>query len=127
MAGMWETPARVDGAYVMWAAGCHLAEATIHAKRIGNPGCRKTCTVECSNTRARKAVALVLAAIIGYRHVGPDIAILVTVPRAWVRMFVTALVAAALAICERTKLHTAAMLLTDALNVLNEGDDELAR
>lgn len=34
-----------------------------------------------------------------------------------------ALVATALAICQRGKLHTAVMLLTDALLVLGEGDD----
>ncbi|MGH8899434.1 MAG: hypothetical protein ACRDZ4_21015 [Egibacteraceae bacterium] len=34
-----------------------------------------------------------------------------------------ALVAAALTACERGKLHTAVMLLSDALNVLDEGDD----
>lgn len=34
-----------------------------------------------------------------------------------------ALVAAALTVRERGKLHTAVMLLSDALNVLDEGDD----
>lgn len=34
-----------------------------------------------------------------------------------------ALVATALAICQRSKLHTAVMVLADALTVLSEGDD----
>ncbi|MGH8898423.1 MAG: hypothetical protein ACRDZ4_15740 [Egibacteraceae bacterium] len=69
-----------------------------------------------------QALAIV---IVGYRHLGPDTAILFVAPRAWARRLAAALVASALTICERSKLHTAVMLLSDALNVLKEGDDDL--